>query len=326
MIDRRKLGLARRPRTWRAAAQDVAWRARPPAQPAGPPTWPRPRDDLRVEWPAAYEHPNAARFVAPLRRGLAALASLTTRPVPQPFPGIVLIRVGVAGGGAVRTAAIDYFDFQHVNPACLDQVDVYFKMQHLPAGYGDPRVLPGGYVAARTSTYDNADRLRRLTDRPPRLDVYGRFGREFAAGVRTAAVARLSGQDRFAFAGGIGLVSHAESIREAAGAGVCVDLPGQGPLCHRLVDYLAVGACVVAHPHAARLPVPLTDGVDIAYTKPDLSDLVDLCAHYVDDDDARRRLQLGARAYFDAHLDYRQLAGYYLHHCLADPRPASASS
>jgi hypothetical protein len=321
----RRLRLARRPGTWRAAAHDAAGRARPPARSPAPPTWPPPGPDVRVEWPAAYEHPNAARFAAPLRRGFAALATLATEPIPQPFAGVVLIRVR-APGAAVRTAAIDYFDFPHVNAACLDQVDVYFKMQHLPAGYGDPRVLPGGYVAARASTYDHADRLRRLTDRPPRFDVYGRFGREFAPAVRTAAVARLTDQDRFTFAGGLGLVSHAEAIREAARAGVCVDLPGQGPLCHRLIDYLAIGACVVAHPHAALLPVPLTDGVDIAYTAPDLSDLVELCDRYAHDPSARRRLQLGARTYFDAHLDLRQLAGYYLHHCLADPRPASASS
>ena len=77
-------------------------------------------------------------------------------------------------------------------------------------------------------------------------------------------------------------------------------------------DIEAVGACIIAYPHSTMLPVPLVNGKHIVYTKPDLSDLQDLCAYYVEHKDERQMIASSARDYFDKYLHRSQLACYYL--------------
>jgi len=45
-----------------------------------------------------------------------------------------------------------------------------------------------------------------------------------------------------------------------------------------------------SYPHATRMPVPLIDGEHIVYARPDLSDLEDLCAYYIEHREARERI------------------------------------
>ncbi|HXY84304.1 MAG TPA: glycosyltransferase [Gaiellaceae bacterium] len=89
-------------------------------------------------------------------------------------------------------------------------------------------------------------------------------------------------------------------------------MPGGGDLCNRLVDYLAVGGCVVNPPPRVRLPVPLVDDVHLVHCRRDLSDLGDVCAQLVADDARREEIARNACRFFDRHLDRRRLAGYYL--------------
>lgn len=112
--------------------------------------------------------------------------------------------------------------------------------------------------------------------------------------------------------GGGAKLRYSRSLIEVATSRVCVDLPGNGPLCFRLVDYMAIGACIIAYPHEAAFPVPLEDRVQVVYMQRDMSDLVDLCAHYARDAAERERLCLASRQYFDQHLSSRQLALYML--------------
>ncbi|MHB8235630.1 MAG: glycosyltransferase, partial [Solirubrobacteraceae bacterium] len=195
---------------------------------------------------------------------------------------------------------------------CLEQVALYFKMQHLRGGYGRPKVVPGGYVGSSASLYQHYCRLRSLRRGGGKVDVYGRFGTKFAADMRRQAVELLRGQSRFSFTGGTSLVLFSQSLREAAQARVCVDLPGNGPFCHRLVDYLAIGACVVGPRHATNLHTDLVDRENIVYCREDFADLVDLCAQYVEDDEAREEVGANAARFFDEQLHPRQLAAYYL--------------
>jgi hypothetical protein len=119
-------------------------------------------------------------------------------------------------------------------------------------------------------------------------------------------------------------VLFSQSLREAAHARVCVDLPGNGPFCHRLVDYLAIGACVVGPRHATNLHAELVDREHIVYCRDDLSDLVELCAHYVENDRAREEIGANAAGFFDEHLHPRQLAAYYLRTIDTRLRPGAA--
>ena len=84
----------------------------------------------------------------------------------------------------------------------------------------------------------------------------------------------------------------------------------------RLVNYLAVGSCVIAFPHRTKLHVPLVNGKHIVYAKPDFSDLVKLSEHYLHHADEREEIAHNAREFFDLYLHKDNLALYYLRTCL----------
>ncbi|HWP35158.1 MAG TPA: glycosyltransferase [Thermodesulfobacteriota bacterium] len=280
-----------------------------------PPTWPLDPARLRgvrVRWPAVYEWPPARLWVEPIRQGLARHVPVEPAPVAQPYKGIVLFEL--VAGGRLLDVAIDYADHPRVDERCVQRVGLYFKMQYLADGYRWPHVLPGGYVPRSPRLYRYLPRLRALRDRrPPRLDVYGRFGVQFAGDLRRRVVERLAADPRFRYGGGLGLVRYSRSLREAARAKVCIDLPGKGDLCFRLIEYLAIGACVIGPPHRTRLHVPLTAGTHLVYARADLADLTDLCVRYLERDDLRERLYRASREFFDRYLHRDQLAAYYLH-------------
>ncbi len=89
-------------------------------------------------------------------------------------------------------------------------------------------------------------------------------------------------------------------------------MPGAGELTNRLVDYLAVGACVVRPEPTVRLPINLVDGEHVVYCARDLSDLGDVCAQLVRDDEQRERIARNARDYFDRYLHRDRLGAYYV--------------
>jgi hypothetical protein len=39
---------------------------------------------------------------------------------------------------------------------------------------------------------------------------------------------------------------YTQYLREIADSRVCIDLPGEGPFTYRLVEYLAIGSCIIA--------------------------------------------------------------------------------
>lgn len=311
VFNRRTLTIARQPAAWQAVAVQQAWRLRGPCLPgAGVP--PR-NDQVTVIWPSEYRHPRAETFVQPLLRGFESASTVERRAIPQPFPGIVLFEVRTQNG--TFPVAVDYYDFPPVNEDCLGDVALYFKMQYRRSGYEESRIVPGGYVAGTSSVYDQWCRLRELRRHPRTADVYGRFSLRYSPAIRTQATEIARRDPRFVFTGGTSLALHLQSLREAARARVCIDMPGKGAFCYRLVEYLAIGCCVVARRHEARMPVDLRDGHDIVYCEDDLSDLADLCAHYVENDDEREEIAAGAARFFDEHLHPVQLAHYYLRMC-----------
>lgn len=116
----------------------------------------------------------------------------------------------------------------------------------------------------------------------------------------------------FKYPGGPEKVPYRSYLFEVAQAKVCVDMPGAGDLTTRLVDYLAVGACIVRPAPSVRLPVKLVDGEHIVYCARDLSDLGDVCARLVGDDDERERIARNARDFFDRNLHRDRLGAYYV--------------
>ncbi len=296
-------------------ASDSAWRVqhrRPPPSPA--PTWPvSTADAARVvlRWPSRYEWAPAHIYVDPLRTGLHSLVRIECADIPQPFRGVVMLEATV--DGQRHEIAVDYGDDPEPQPEGVARASLYFKMQFLHEGYGDDSVVPGGFVPASPSVYRFLTPLRALRDGPRFSgDVYGRFRLADRAGVRRHAVQTLSEQSRFSFRGGDGLVLYTRHLRDIALARVCLDLPGLSPICFRLIDYLAVGACVAGPRPRTRLHVPLEEGRHVTYVPDDLRGLVDVCAALVADETTRERRCRETSDFFDRYLHRDQLAGYYL--------------
>ena len=268
-------------------------------------------EGLRIRWPTSYEWAAAAKWVSALRGGLARRVPVQPAEVAQPFEGAVVI--DVEADGTAHRVAIDYFDGDRLLDDVVTGCDLVFKMQYRAGGYGRPHVVPGGYVPGRPYLPRYLGGLRHLRDTGrSRFEVYGRFGLSYAPEVRRQAVEMLRAQDRFRYEGSLTLQPYSAYLREAALSRVCIDLPGNGDMCHRLIDYLAIGCCVVRPVARTTLPAPLADGVNIRYVREDLSDLVDACDALVRDPEVATRLGRAARAYFDRHLHVDALAGYYL--------------
>jgi hypothetical protein len=276
-------------------------------------TWPvseEARRTLRVRWPRQYGQANAHAWLTPIRRGLGAHVGIEEADVPQPAGNVVLVEL--AHGGRTRRVAIDYDDRLELH-SCAPEVEVYFKLQYLRQGYGLPTVHPGGYVSPHLSLYRHAHDWRRLRQRAePSADVLGRFGLSWAREIRTRAITMLSEQDRFQFRGGGTPIWWGAYMDEMATARVCLDLPGRGDFCYRLVEYLAVGACVIGPEVGVEMPVPLQSGVHLQRVPRDLDGLVDSCERLLVDHRLRTSLQEAAADYFDRYLALDQLGAYYV--------------
>jgi hypothetical protein len=232
--------------------------------------------------------------------------------IPQPHKGTIVTEFEIDGKS--QAVAFDVSDDPDFRSGAVDTSAITFKWQFRHGGYGDERIVPGGYIPVGLLMYRMLPYLRRLHAQwPRRYQVSGRFGGAFARDIRTKALDALSATDEFAFQGALGRVRYSKYLREIATSQVSVDLPGNGPLCFRLVEYLAVGACVVAYPHGCRLPVPLVDGEHLIYVRPDLSDLVERCKWCLDHPREARQMSTAASDYFDRYLHRDQLTAYYLH-------------
>jgi hypothetical protein len=280
---------------------------------------PGPRS-FAIGWPERYPQPGSHFFATQLREGLRRTGeAVDVTVLPQPEGPVVIASVRL--GDRVELVALDHGDEPEVVEAIVGEVLVYFKQQYAMAGYPYDNVVPAGYMPANNRIYRLLPLLRAVrTHAPARYDVYGRFGLRYGGQeLRQRAVELLSARDDlrhgvslFRYPGGPDKVPYRRYLLEVARAKVCVDMPGNGDLTTRLIDYLAIGSCVVKPPPQARLPVRLVDGVHVVYCAPDLSDLADVCAQLVRDDETREAIARNARDYFDRHLHREQLARHHV--------------
>jgi hypothetical protein len=296
---------------WRSLARDASWRARYPAfeNPVAA-TWTLPRDlsgDVRVRWPEKYRWEPTWAWVETIRQGLALKVPVSVEDVPQRHHGHVIFEV-VFGDRTVE-GVIDWRDSHDIVEDVAEVSPVLFKMQYREDGYGRENVVPGGFTPGNPKLYRYLSALRRRRDTAPHEGVYARFSPN--SEVRVKAIDALRRQDRFRYVSG-GLQPYTTYLHESAGAAICIDLPGGGDLCFRLVDYLAMGMCIVRPKGETRLHVPLVAEENVVYCRDDVSDLVDVCAELLTDEARRARIADGAREYFDKYLAREQLAAYYL--------------
>jgi len=309
--------------TWQDLGIELAWRAVPAGLGEGGSSWPLDREwinQVSIRWPSQYAWPDAHKWLDPLRHGLQRFVRVSPAILPQPFEHVILIEL--AGAALPRTVAIDYADRSTIDEECAERCALYFKMQYRSQGYPYDHVIPGGFVPASETLYRYLPRVRALAQvRRPRLDVYGRFRLDYATQLRRDAIRHLTDSADLRYVGGGGVVRYSRFLREVADAKICINLPGNGDLCFRLIDYLAVGACVIGPRLRTQLHVPLVDREHIVYTADDLSDLVPLCRRYLQDDAERERMRLATQALFDQFLCRHQLAAYYLYQCQGRLQP-----
>jgi hypothetical protein len=305
------------------------------------PTWALDQAQLSgsiVYWPAEYQWPPSAVFLDAIRVGIAHWAKLERRAIPQPYKGVCVFELDFKGGN--HRIAVDYSDYvDRIEKDCLAEVSLYFKMQCLQAGYNLPenerrKVLPGGYVMGDRRLTGRLPAIRAAAvNVGPRADVYGRFGLDFAKEIRSSVVEQLKNDPTLGYQGGMKKVPYRQSLIDAARAKICIDLPGNGDICFRFFDYLAVGAFIIAYPHRTALPSPLIDRHHLVYMKADLSDVVPLCHYYLQHEEERLAIRANVPAYFDNFCQHRQLGSWYLQNCLklvtgalapsaADPLPS----
>lgn len=300
--------------TWQDVATEIFWRATTRTKAIASPTWPLDDEKLRntvIEWPCTYLN---HKWLIHIQSGLARLVHLKISDIPQPGGSIAIMHLNYEG--TKWPVAIDFSDYIDINQAVASVTSVYFKMQFREEGYRFQNVVPGGYVPNSIHLYSYFPSLRKIqTNKKARFDATGRFSLEFAKGVRQKVLSQLSEQTEFDFQGSTNPVRYSRFLREVAMSRICIDLPGNGDFCFRLIDYLAVGACIIGVRHQNRLHVPLEDRKHIVYVKDDLSDLVELCRYYLEHDEERKRLCRNSREYFDRYLHRDQLAAYYLDCC-----------
>jgi Glycosyl transferases group 1 len=279
---------------------------------------------VTVRWPAAYlsgttglqpmKRSRLARKLGSVRGPISAMVASEVADFAQPYPSIVLFEASI--DGVRHEVAIDQRDQLDVDEECADRCLLYFKRQFALEGYSRANVVPGGYVPLKQETlHRHLAQLRRRRGHELH-DVYGRFSLTYSPDVRGRILELLTGQSRFDFTGGSKLTMYTEYLRDVVASRVCIDVPGVGPLSYRLVEYLALGSCIVSYPHRARLHVPLVDGEHLVYVAEDLSNLIELCDRFLSNPGERQRLSANARRYFDMYLHRDQLAAYHLHSIL----------
>lgn len=266
-----------------------------------------------IHWPIEYQWQKADKWVSHLLTGFKKYVKVRFEKTSQDYHGMVVI--GVSNENNKFFVAIDYSDdSEKIDRDCLEKCKIYFKMQYLSGGYNTNKIKPGLYVPNGLGIYRYLPYLRGITKK--KYDVYGRFGLEFAGDIRKKAVNMLKRQKLFKYEGQLAIIRYSRYLRDVAASKICIDLPGNGDFCFRLIDYLAVGVCIIGPPHKTILSPLLQDRKHMVFCKPDLSDLVDLCSYYLDKEEEREQIARNSKEYFDKYLHKDQLAAFYLSHML----------
>lgn len=297
-----------RARTWTEGARFAIWEAFDARDMSMALSWPLPTEDLEgvvIRWPTRYAWPNARHAVEPIRLGLAQHVQLIPTDIPQ-SPGNFVAFEFVRRGKTLR-AAIDYDDLPVLH-ADASRTDLCFKLQFQRGGYAGANVIPGGYIAPKLSLYRHARRWRgireRVIDGSP---VFARFSPSSDVRRETLEIVHHAGWATDRVEAGSSWLAY---MRELSEAPICLDAPGRGEICFRLVEALAAGACVVGPELAAELHVPTGDAV--VRVRRDQSDLVETCEALLHEPTRRDELRSRAADYFDRFLDLPQLGAYYI--------------
>ena len=271
------------------------------------------RSDVRLELPRVLEWPRAREAFGSLLESIVRLGHATTADIPQPYTGVILCQAVV--GTETHPFVIDYSDYcNEINAQALDRCAIYFKLQFRTGGYGDDiRIVPGGFTALGPYLYRYLGSIRASSaGSKPEPRVMGRFGFRFNETYRRKALSILQMEGLGTTEELFSKVRYSAYLRESAQVALAIDLPGNGPFCHRLVELLGTGCCVVAPEYATELHVALQPNIHYARVEPDLSDLASVCKRLLSDDAERDHIVRAGQDFFEKYLHADQLAAYYV--------------
>lgn len=149
-----------------------------------------------------------------------------------------------------------------------------------------------------------------------KFEVLGRFGLHPDADIRRGILQHMGQQQRFSFEGGARRTTWWEHMQDLCRSKVCLDAPGRGELCFRLVECLAIGSCTLGPTLENELHMPLQDEAHNVRVSRDLSDLVETCEALLDSPGKREQLSVAAADYFDRYLSLEQIGSYYVDRCV----------
>jgi len=276
-------------------------------------TWPLSEHELgklAIVWPTKYEWDGCTVIVQTIKDAFERLGVLRQEPTPQTYKGVVML--SSIHNGRSQAVALDYSDYHNfINEEALAKCNLYIKAQYRASGYGDPRIVRGGYPVTHPRYYLYYVPFRLRGNRCPTIEIVGRFGYTFQEEIRRRAVAMLSADRDLDFVGSAGKVRYSHFLREVAAARLSLHLPGNGPFTHRIAEFLGLGTCMVAVRLATELHVPLVPGEHYVEIAEDLSDLREKIYYYLAHEEERARIAAAGRAYFDRYLHAEQLVAYY---------------
>lgn len=299
-----------RAQTWVEGARFVGWETLGSRSnvPSSPLSWAIDAEELEatsIRWPRRYAWANANHFIEPIRLALNRHLRFVAADIPQDVGNFVAFEV-VQSDRTLRIG-IDYDDLPVLHPDAT-RVDLCFKLQFQQGGYPSASIIPGGYVAPKLSIYRHAHRWRSIQEQ---LDgespIFARFSPNSDIRRELLKIIDRAGWATEHIVVGSSWLAY---MRELSQAPVCLDAPGRGEHCFRLVEGLAAGACLMGPELSAELHVPTGDAV--MRVRRDLSDLVETCEKLLQNPEARSELRRRAADYFDRFLDLPQLGAYYV--------------
>jgi hypothetical protein len=266
---------------------------------------------VRITWPTEYQWPPSAVIVETHREGLVRLGVLDLARTPQVHKGVISLQCQV--DGSELRVALDYSDYHEmISEGALAESDLYFKCQYKEGGYGDKKIVPGGYMTSHLRYYRYHGPYRRRYNSKPTIDVVARFGFAFQREIRQRALDLLAQEAAIRSVGNTGKVRYSRFLKEVAASRLSLHLPGNGPFTYRVAEFLGLGTCMISMKFATMLHVPLVPGVHYAQFSDDLSNMVDQVRYYLSNDTERQRIADAGRDYFDRYLHFDQLSRYHV--------------
>lgn len=221
----------------------------------------------------------------------------------------------VQRGNRCIRCAYDYSDYPIISTEIASQADVYFK-SIAPATPWPQNVMSVAYLPSRPRVLAKARLMVLSQPVTKNIDVYARFGTwTDSQEIREMLVAKLQ-KSPLRFRGGLGTVVFPAYLKELIHARIALDAPGQAPYTYRLPEAMALGTVVVCAPPACAFPEPLQNGMHYVAMKEDVSDVVEICAELLKDQERMARISGNAMTFFDRNFSPQSIARRILRQAL----------